>query len=409
MTSKIFLFLQGPICPFFRMTANALEADGHQVYRVNLCIGDYLFWLRKNGINYRGKLVDFAQFMHQLINEKNITTIVLLGEQRAYHKIAVEVAQQLNVQIVVTDLGYLRPDWITLELNGISRNSLFPRDPEKILFDSKDLPLVDLAAIYKDKFYVDALQDMLYHFSNRVLKILFPYYQEYIIYNPLRTYLGVGFHIIKTKILSRNTNEIFNGLLNSASKYYVFPLQLEQDYQIRMYSPYSSIKEALSEVVESFAKNAENNSRLVIKIHPLDPLVINWEKYVTKLTNKYKLGDRVIFVYGGSIEKLFKNTAGVITINSTMGIWALNYGVPVLTLGDALYNIEGLVKTRSYLNEFWLNPTLLDLHLRDAFFKLLAATTQLRGGYYSRFGLLELVKQARLRLGHGLVNQRIYN
>ena len=39
-----FLFLQGPISPFFAEVGAGLRALGHEVRRINLCLGDRLFW-----------------------------------------------------------------------------------------------------------------------------------------------------------------------------------------------------------------------------------------------------------------------------------------------------------------------------------------------------------------------------
>ena len=41
------------------------------------------------------------------------------------------------------------------------------------------------------------------------------------------------------------------------------------------------------------------------------------------------------------MKEVLKKAELVITLNSTVGIEALLYGKPVLTLGDAFYNIKG--------------------------------------------------------------------
>jgi capsular polysaccharide export protein len=41
---RSFLFLQGPQSYFFERVGRALIARGHRVHRVNLNLGDRLFW-----------------------------------------------------------------------------------------------------------------------------------------------------------------------------------------------------------------------------------------------------------------------------------------------------------------------------------------------------------------------------
>ncbi|WP_413378259.1 hypothetical protein [Alkalihalobacillus sp. 1P02AB] len=50
----------------------------------------------------------------------------------------------------------------------------------------------------------------------------------------------------------------------------------------------------------------------------------------------------MIFVKKFNIHSLIKNALAVITINSTVGIEALTQHKRVITLGEALYNIEGI-------------------------------------------------------------------
>ncbi|RQW81143.1 MAG: capsular biosynthesis protein, partial [Geobacter sp.] len=52
---RTFLFLQGPISPFFSRIADALVAQGHGVHGINLSIGDQLSWRRPERVNYRGR------------------------------------------------------------------------------------------------------------------------------------------------------------------------------------------------------------------------------------------------------------------------------------------------------------------------------------------------------------------
>ena len=46
---RVFLFLQGPSSSIFRKIAAKLEANGHTCLRINLNVGDWIFW-REDGM-----------------------------------------------------------------------------------------------------------------------------------------------------------------------------------------------------------------------------------------------------------------------------------------------------------------------------------------------------------------------
>ena len=61
-----FLFLQGPISPFFAELAAGLRALGHRTRRINLCLGDRLFWQGGEATDYRGRARGLAGFRRRL-------------------------------------------------------------------------------------------------------------------------------------------------------------------------------------------------------------------------------------------------------------------------------------------------------------------------------------------------------
>jgi capsular polysaccharide export protein len=160
-------------------------------------------------------------------------------------------------------------------------------------------------------------------------------------------------------------------------------------------------------VIESFAHYAPTEARLVIKVHPLDPCLDNWQRFCVKLAKQYGVSDRICYLDGGSLETLLEKAAGVVTINSTVGVWTLLVGRPLMTLGSAIYAIAGLSYSGS-LDEFWQNPLAPDLSLRDAFIRALTGTIQLRGVYYHQPGLTAAVAQAVDRLHRNRINQPLH-
>jgi len=401
---RVFLFLQGPITPFFKLVADGLEKKRHRVLRINLCFGDWLFWRRAGATNYRGTLGDWPAFISHYLDQEDVTDLVLIGEQRDYHKVAIAEAKKRGIQIITTDFGYLRSDWITLELNGMSAESLFPRIPQTLFDMARPLPAPDLSPKYRDSFFIQALWDMAYHLSNVLLHVLYPFYQTHQLYHPALVYLGTGWHLLHARLVAKKTQALIDSLHNQQTPYFLFPLQMQNDYQIRAYSKYGNLEAAIDEVIGSFAKQAPGDSLLIVKVHPLDPFLVDWQRHCQQLASKLGIKGRVLFIDGGPLKSLLEHARGVVTINSTVGLWSLLAGRPLIALGSSIYNIEGLVHMGS-LDGFWQQPTAPDTALRDAFITVLAATIQLRGVYYHNIGLAAAVSETVARLHTNQINQ----
>lgn len=403
MSARAFLFLQGPISPFFTKIAHALVRQGHRAYGINLSIGDQLFWRGPNPVNYRGKLDNWPAFITHFLDQHRITDLVLLGEQRSYHKIAIEAAKQRGIQITVTDFGYLRPDWITFEKDGMSAHSLFPRTPEAIFALAESAPKADFSRHYQDSFWSMAVWDMTYHFANYFLWWLFPHYQSHKRENPILVYLGTGLRLFLSRWKNPAANAKLRAMTEASTPFFVFPLQMENDFQIRAYSPYPDMSTPINEVIQSFAKHAPPDIHLLVKVHPWDPGLKNWGKVVRRLAREARSQDRIHYIDGGSLDEMCKTARGMVTINSTSGLSALKFDCPVITLGEAIYDIPGLT-SQTDLNSFWSQPKPPDQALRDAFMNSMAATIQIRGVFYNQPGLDAGVAAATQRLHEQRVN-----
>lgn len=86
------------------------------------------------------------------------------------------------------------------------------------------------------------------------------------------------------------------GNLPVACAYFLFPLQLDSDSQVRRYSPFSGMKEAIAHVLTSFAHSAPKSMHLLIRNHPLDNGLINYRRYIRRFSHACGLEGRVHFV-----------------------------------------------------------------------------------------------------------------
>jgi len=338
------------------------------------------------------------------MRREGVTHLLLLGEQRDYHKIAINAAKKLGIEVIVTDFGYLRPDWITFERNGMTGDSEFPRDPAVIRQIAKTVPEPDLTLKYRDSFRNQALLDMTYHLSSTLMRPLYPFFQWHHVHHPIFVYMGIGLHLLTNQINNNTAKRSIRELRRNGIKYFVYPLQMQNDFSIRAYSHYDDQRTAIMEVMESFVRYAPADSKLIIKIHPLDPLLHNWRRFCLDYARSNNLLDRINYIDGGSLETLLQYSQGVVTINSTVGIWTLLAGRPLITLGMAMYDIPGLTY-QGELDDFWIKAEPPDPELRDDFIRAVAGTILLRGVYYNQPGLNNAVTEAVERLDKGLINQ----
>ena len=190
-----FLFLQGPISPFFSEVAAGLRALGHAAHRINLCLGDRLFWRGPGAVDFRGRAEDWPAFVGAFLDRHAITDLVLLGEQRPLHRAAIAEARGRGVAVAVTDFGYLRPDWVVLERDGMGAESRFPRDPAAIRALAARCPEPDLRPRFADDFAAQARWDMRYHLAS-LAPWPFRHYRRFLLHHPVPAYLGTGWRLL---------------------------------------------------------------------------------------------------------------------------------------------------------------------------------------------------------------------
>ena len=402
---RVFLFLQGPSSPIFGKIAGRLETRGHLCLRINLNPGDQIFWRRKGAYNYRDRGGNsWHGYVASFMDRHAVTDLVLLGEERPYHLLAIKAAKDRGIAVSVIEMGYLRPDWLTLERDGMSSNSHFPNDPQYIIDAARSLPEPDWKRRYTQSFAAEAGYDLLYNLPNVFLWFLFPHYHRHALFHPLTEYAGWVMRLVGSRKRARAASTLVERVLAGDASFFVFPLQLQTDFQLRAHSPYNDQREAIAEVLTSFATHAPHTAHLLVKIHPLDNGLIHWQAHVEELASKLGIGNRVQFLDGGDLNALLEKATGVVTINSTVGIHALQLGRPVKVLGTAVFDIAEL-SDQAHLDQFWAAPANPRELVRTAFFRLLAAAIQVRGNFYSTAGTDGGADAIAERLHNRSVNQ----
>jgi capsular polysaccharide export protein len=136
--------------------------------------------------------------------------------------------------------------------------------------------------------------------------------------------------------------------------------------------------------------------RLVVKEHPLDNGVRDWEQVAADIATKFKVVDRVDYLVGGNIEAISVGLRGMVTINSTTGTLGLAMGLPVVVLGDAIYEMADIT-FQGAIDDSWQHPTSPDAETFAAWRRVLIERCLIPGGFFSDEALDKVVSHAIAR------------
>ena len=396
-TDRALLFLQGMATRFFERLGRALAARGHAVHRVNFNGGDQAFWRLPGAVDFHGREHEWPEFLDRLLVDRAISDLILFGDCRPLHRAAIRVAERRMLRIHVVEEGYLRPDWITFEEGGVNGNSALPRDPGWYSERARSLPPWSDPPSVPGSFRRRAFEDVLYTMTSMAGMWRFPHYATHRPYYQLVEYAGWLRRLALKRRAERCAAAAIEALPADPEPLFLFPLQLDCDYQVRVHSPFRAMHLAIEHVLVSFAQHAPSAARLVVKLHPLDSGLVDWAAITGHLAVDFGIADRVTVLDGGDLGRLMERRPAVVTVNSTVGSLALASGLPVIALGKAIYDIVGLTY-QGELDDFWSAPTPPDAELFNAFRRVLAARCLIPGSFFNEAGLTLAVNAAVDRL-----------
>ncbi|MFZ5707083.1 MAG: capsule biosynthesis protein [Pseudomonadota bacterium] len=389
-----FLFLQGPPGPFFDRLGASLRQHGHAVHRINLNAGDVASWSGP-AIDYRGTAERWPSFVDDYLVHHRITDLILFGDCRPLHNAARGMARLRGVRVHVFEEGYIRPDWATLELDGVNGHSSLPRDPNWYLKAARTLPPLAKRPTVPSRFRRRAQEATSYYARTSLGRWRFPHYKSHRDRSAVTEALGWLKQFALRKLQEGRAENVLAQL--EGKRYFALPLQLSSDHQIRVHSLFGTMQAGASYVIESFARSAPDDTYLLVKEHPLDSSLFSWRRFIRREARRLNVEHRVLFTKGGRIDDIVENSLGVVTVNSTTGTLALASGIPVITLGQAVYNIPGIT-FQGPLDSFWSDPTPPNPRIWDAFSRVLQARCLVYGGFASDEGIEMLVEGSIARL-----------
>jgi capsular polysaccharide export protein len=392
-----YLFLQGPASGFFSRLAGELRRRGHAAGRINFNGGDRVFWRHDGAVDYLGDEARWPDFLTTYLAINAVTDIVLLGDCRPLHKAAIALARANGIKTHIFEEGYIRPDFITLEHGGVNGFSALPRKIEAYVTAASLLDEQPAPCRVKSNFSRRAFDDVAYSTCTLLMSWRFRNYRRHWPYGQVAEYVNGGRRMFARMLRGAARQREISRLIETGADYYVFPMQVDVDSQIRYHSQFTDQREVIRLVVESFAMNAPRQASLVITEHPLETSPVDWHSLVKAQAAVFGVADRVRFLIGGSPDELLLASRGVVVINSTTGHRTLELGVPLIALSQAVFNLAPLT-FQGGLDRFWTEAAPADPMLIQAYRRVVIAYTQLNGGFFSDEGITLAVVNAAARM-----------
>ena len=389
-SKSLVLLLQGPVGPFFSTLAKALTTAGYDTLKVNFNGGDWLFSHGRGALNFCGTTDAWADWLKAFIKRDAPLVIVLFGDCRPYHRMAVDVARQLGVPVLCFEEGYARPHFISCEWGG--NNARSPLRVDTPPASDVETPLEPTELIRGNLFRSMAIEGVAYY----VVKALgAPFFFG----NEHHRNRAISSEVIlwtrnfyrKLRYYPRNNNLTVDLIENLEGRYFVVALQVHDDQQLLSHGRGWTMERLITETIRSFARRADPAHQLVFKIHPMDRGHKSYRPFVKQLALLCKCEERVQVLDDGSIGLLIRHSLGLVTVNSTSGLLALNHGKPLLALGDTFYGAEGLANlpkndalSAAAIDDFWQNPIAPQKERVQQFVRHMYRQSLINGSFYLR-------------------------
>ncbi|MDB9235923.1 hypothetical protein [Halorubrum ezzemoulense] len=243
-----------------------------------------------------------------------------------YRSIGVVAAENKNIDCLFLENGY-DPGTIQIDTAGVNRNSSISgfstsevcslQRPYEL---PKKLEVANVSSLKKNSLVTG--------FISKVFN------------DPGAARLSIEHRLPNIKELLPQQNE----QPTLPSSYVFVPFQVHDDTQIQYNSPIIDDMSSFLTVVRQAVGAVSPDQTVVVKEHPSDRHRINYADLQTQFSD-------VCWFTNYDIEELIASAQAVVTINSSVGFQALAKGVPVVTVGDALYDSAPNVWSANNLSE----------------------------------------------------------
>lgn len=387
--------LQGHPSRFWGQLYDGFVADGHRVLKIHFCLADLVYWGRRPAITFRKRFCHWQNWLRQLLETEGVTDVFYYADRHPYHVEALNVSRQTGARCWTIEFGYLRPDWLTLEPEGMGAGSTFPKTRSEVEAMASGIAPPDMRNLYPHDFPTEAFHEVTFSLLQVFGRPFYPFYKSDKLYWPVIDYLSWIGELALDLPRRRAATSLLQLLGVEGAEFNLLAMQIQADHQIRSSSDYQHLSEFMEEVFASFAANAPTQRHLVVKLHPLDNGLENWFRWGRRLASKYRIESRLHVIKGGDLDALLRQSVGVVVVNSTVGIHALRSGVPTYVAGRAVFNIAGLTHQDS-LDTFWREPNSVDRTFFTDFEKAISKI-QVKGSFFNQQGRTIAIDTIRKR------------
>jgi capsular polysaccharide export protein len=378
-----FVELQMPCGRFGRQLQRSLKAAGHRCTRIAINGGDLVAGLGGRTVLYSQSFADWTSWLADFARRENVTDIICYGDCRPYHRQAIDTLRPMGISIHVLEEGYLRPNWVTCESDGVNGNSRLAT------IDLNRVVPIPAPEVSETKLHASniryAMAGVSYYLWTLLLMPLFPRYvshRDLDIVGEATLWLQ---RIFSWPMRRNRTERALKKIEELNRPVHLVLLQLNGDSQIKVHSKFQSTRQFVEHCISEFAASATHDALLVFKNHPLDNGVINLNRVIAKEAARRGLTGRVFFVETGKLVPLLEKSASATAINSTACHQALLRGIPTNVLGQAVFNHPQIVSRMRLADFFRLRPCKNQADY-DKLIGLMRQTCQFNGGFYSEEG-----------------------
>lgn len=377
------VLLQGPVGPFFAQLQDKLDSCGWDTVRILFNLGDERFHGEGRDVIFTGRMSQWPTSIANLLRNFEPDVILAFGDQRVIHRDAATAAKAAGVPMICFEEGYLRPDYVTMELHG--NNAASPlRDWTPALPSPGEPPAP--RRMPNNGFAVAARQAALYFTLLTLGALRYPYYRHHRERGIVRESLFWLRNAARKRLYSLMNLRLIHWIIEAYDKrYFVVALQVHDDLQLRSHGAGWTVETLIESTIASFARSAHGDHHLVFKGHPLDRGHGSSRELTAKLARLFGVEKRVHFVDDGSLGLLSRHSRGMVTINSTSAMIAFEQNKPVFAAGESFYGhltANGEDRSLEALARFWRLTPQPDGRRWNDFRAWMVATSQVNGSYY---------------------------
>ncbi len=379
------LFLVGPIGTFFSRLSNYLEKNNVETYKIIFPLHEYGF-KKKSKILYRDEISEFKEFLEMIIIKKKIKHIFMYGNVLIPHKQALTLCSELNrkgyfIYTHIFELGYLRPNFVTLEDKGVNYSSSFLLDRN---FYEKQSSYEMFPVPVKKMFRIKKIWKLITFINHSFKNYKMVEFEHKLQPKPIYLWFQLkGFFL---KFFYKISEKKLKINIFSKSPFFLAVLQVETDSQISKGSKFLNNNEFIYKVIKDFRDANLKNAKLVFKHHPRDRGYNNYLRFIVSVSTEFNITDKVSYIHDYPLSKIFRNNLckGTVLINSTVGYQSLFHSVPIKALGIAPYNFGGLSDQKNLVS-FFINPQKVNELLFNKFYKYILENSQINGNFDGYF------------------------